>query len=566
MDTQSGGQSRRGRKPSGAKLVDAFDGSALAKRRLKVILQTLSGELRVADACERLGINQAAFYKMRRRFLDESVAGLEPRKPGRRAGEEEPEEVAALCREIAELTYRLRTTEIRARIARTMPHLLVPEEETPAPAVKKKGHRVPALAQPVRQERAQAVEGPEEHGEGQAATEDRAVSDDAFTPARLHSFAAKVYAIATCRVAGADRSCRGPASQMPLRDIEHRIRCEAAALSDCRARRGRTLAQMAGDIGINPQLLYTWRSRASAGDWAAVPRGRRPLIVSAAVKAEIFELMELLGPFTGVPALREYFPAVARREMQHLAGEFRRRFFAGKLAEAFECTWQQPGVCWAMDYTAPPLPIDGIYRKILDVRDLGSGKQLAALPVPEESGIETALLLESLFARYGPPLVIKSDNGSSLVAAAVKKVLKHFGVIFLLSPPYYPQYNGACEAGHGAIKVRAHHLAARAGRPGQWSCDDVEAARLGVNELSRPKGFGGPSPNVLWDEKKELSDRDRGLFRKLVADKLRQMRSNDDEKMLGLAKQKRLSVSRALVKLGYLLVRRRRIPLRKRAA
>jgi len=70
----------------------------------------------------------------------------------------------------------------------------------------------------------------------------------------------------------------------------------------------------------------------------------------------------------------------------------------------------------------------------------------------------------------------------------------------LFSPPYYPQYNGACEAGFGTLKTYAHHEAAKHGRPHQWSCDDVEAARMRANELSRPHGYLRPTPaeNYLW--------------------------------------------------------------------
>jgi hypothetical protein len=52
------------------------------------------------------------------------------------------------------------------------------------------------------------------------------------------------------------------------------------------------------------------------------------------------------------------------------------------------------------------------------------------------------------------------------------------GVTLLLSPPDTPRYNGACQAGLGALKTRTDHLAARDGDPATWTCNQVEAARL----------------------------------------------------------------------------------------
>jgi len=353
---------------------------------------------------------------------------------------------------------------------------------------------------------------------------------------------------------------------MPIRQIENNQRKAVVELGQSAVKQGFTKAEVALKLGIKPQLLYDWTSRYNAGNLQPRPLGRRPMRVTASEKREINDLLEELGPLSGVETLREFFPSVARREMSYLVKQFRKRFYEGKNINVEELTWSNPGSVWAMDYTTPPLPIDGIYKKILDVRDLASGRQLASLPVEEESGFETSMLLESLFMQHSAPLVVKSDNGATLIAKEVQAVMEQFGVIYLLSPPYYPQYNGACEAGHGSIKTRAHHIAARAGRKGQWTCDDIEAARVQANDLSRPKGHGGPSPNQLWAEKNIVSERDRLIFRKQVADNLRKLNNDEVEINTNIATLKRLSVSQALVKLGYLLVRRRRIPLRNRSA
>lgn len=123
----------RGRRTSGSKLVETMDGSRHAKKRLKLILDTLSGKTRIVDACAALGINEAAFHKLRRRTLQESLEGLEPRPPGRRAEERSPgeERVEELEDEICALRYELKAAEVREQIALTMPHVLKPRKSKP---------------------------------------------------------------------------------------------------------------------------------------------------------------------------------------------------------------------------------------------------------------------------------------------------------------------------------------------------------------------------------------------------------------------------------------------------
>jgi hypothetical protein len=84
-----------------------------------------------------------------------------------------------------------------------------------------------------------------------------------------------------------------------------------------------------------------------------------------------------------------------------------------------------------------------------------------------------------------------------------------------LSPPYWPQYNGAAEAGIGSLKAHAHYEAARHARPAEWTCDDLEAARFKANELARPHsepGFNDPSPEIKWAERAPILPDERWAF------------------------------------------------------
>src|SRR5262249_54470804 len=179
--------------------------------------------------------------------------------------------------------------------------------------------------------------------------------------------------------------------------------------------------------------------------------------------------------------------------------------------------WQQPGTVWAVDYARPPLPLEEGYADLLAVRDLASGMQLLWLPGAEATGATATAAPLSLFTIYGAPLVLKLDNGSPFVADATRELLARWGVIPLYSPPGRPQYNGAIEAGIGALKVRTHYQAVRQGRPGEWTLEDAEAARQQANTLGRPWGSLGLTPAERWAGRHVVTDQERQAFAASVA-------------------------------------------------
>lgn len=120
----------RGRPSSGADLATGTEGSDQAHRRLKVMLETLSGQKKIADACEELGIGEAQFHKLRHKMMAGALASLEPAAAGRPAGEkaQTDERVTAMQEEIRQLRIELRASQIREEVALLMPHLIkVPE-------------------------------------------------------------------------------------------------------------------------------------------------------------------------------------------------------------------------------------------------------------------------------------------------------------------------------------------------------------------------------------------------------------------------------------------------------
>jgi transposase InsO family protein len=269
-------------------------------------------------------------------------------------------------------------------------------------------------------------------------------------------------------------------------------------------------------------------------------------------------LLGLLGPAAGLPTLLAFCPDMARREIQDMMRRYRRVWKRRHRMLVRMLHWHRIGAVWAADFAEPPLAVDGCYSRLLAVRDLASGFQLAWLPVADESARTTCDALIDLFRSHGAPLVLKSDNGSGFIGELMHRVLADGQVWHLRSPPDLPEYNGACEAGIGSMKTRTHHQAARGGRPGAWTCDDAEAARLQANETARPWGCGGPTPAEVWAHRRPLTNAERTGFevtcKEMVANEyaVRDIKPKSKMSRSEQAAVDRAAIARALVAVGIL--------------
>lgn len=115
----------RGRTPVGPELTEKLAGSALARERMQVILETIAGTCRVQEACERLGICQQRFERLRVLAIEAGIAALELKPAGRPAKvlSETEIENTRLNQRIAELEAELRITHIRVELATHLPQL-----------------------------------------------------------------------------------------------------------------------------------------------------------------------------------------------------------------------------------------------------------------------------------------------------------------------------------------------------------------------------------------------------------------------------------------------------------
>jgi transposase-like protein len=123
-------------------LVRSRQGSARAKERLELILETLGGRRTIAEACQALGLSEAQFHRVRERALEGALEALEPRPVGRprQAVTPEGERIRELEAELREIQVELMAAEIREELALVMPKISVTESI----ACKKKRHAEPS--------------------------------------------------------------------------------------------------------------------------------------------------------------------------------------------------------------------------------------------------------------------------------------------------------------------------------------------------------------------------------------------------------------------------------------
>ncbi len=329
--------------------------------------------------------------------------------------------------------------------------------------------------------------------------------------------------------------------------------------------RGRPCARVAQELGIAPRTLSEWRRRHERRLKPAW-RGRPVKDSSWFQRHAVLDILDDTGPGVGLPTLRALFPDLSRRELIELQVAYRQHYRDTHRLSQESLTWSRPGRVWAVDHSKPPRPIDGVYPAILAVRDLASGCQLAWLPVPDRGAVSTTLVLSTLFAEHGPPVVVKSDNGSAFRSELEQNLLADNGVVWLPSPVRKPWYNGSCETGIGSMKVRTLFLAARESRVGTWTSNDLETARRHANALVRPDGPLGPTPDDLWSQRAPISDAERAHLRATVlANYVRIDRQHASTEPAHDATTThwilRRAIRRALVELGLLSITRRSITL-----
>jgi transposase InsO family protein len=358
---------------------------------------------------------------------------------------------------------------------------------------------------------------------------------------------------------------RGWPAQQPRREAERDARLRAVAFDHWALQNGVRQGAAAQQLGLAPGTMAFWKHRRHENNLAARPLGRPCHRSRPQLRNKSIDFMRFVGAGVTAAAVQAAFPDLARREAENLRNRFRHLWELDHQRAIHVLHWHHPGAVWAMDHTGPLPAIDGRWPYILAVRDLASGCQLAWLPVLDETAETTINALQWLFLKHGPPLVLKSDNGSGFIAAAMRRVLDRWDVRSLFSPPYTPEYNGSIEAGNGALKPHTQEEAARQGRDGHWTADDAEAARRMANEMTYPDGPRGPTRHASFRSAPPTMLEARAAFGRTVEQEQTQERLKQGYPLdtdLGHSDQAqidRVAIGCALVEHGFLTFTRRSI-------
>jgi transposase InsO family protein len=203
------------------------------------------------------------------------------------------------------------------------------------------------------------------------------------------------------------------------------------------------------EAGVSPSSLMRWKTRHERGEPLVTspgPRKTGPLDL-AALKAVLAQLAHGHHRTGGTGDLYEQYRAqLSRRRLLELVAQARAAFWREREGGRQRIYWHAPRLIWAVDDVMIGHTANG--RLFCNhIQDLSSRYKMP--PALTEghvmAGEQVAERLNDLFEVYGPPLVLKRDNGSNLDCAAVDVVLGRHWVTPLNSPRHYPPYNGGIE-------------------------------------------------------------------------------------------------------------------------
>ncbi len=330
------------------------------------------------------------------------------------------------------------------------------------------------------------------------------------------------------------------------------------------AGRGYELGEAAAFLGISAHTLGSWRERWRRKRRRVRLRGRPPLDVSHPLRHALLAIFALVAPVADIGFFRALFPEVPSNALVRLFKRCHWAWHRRRTHDVATLRWLKPGSVWAMDFTETPAPIDGRFRQVLLVTDLATGRILHLQPCASPCARLVQDTLTMLFATHGPPLIIKSDNGAAFTAASTESLLDEHRVVAFLSPPATPSYNGACEARIGSVKTRAFLQAARNGRPGAWTSDDLEAARGQINATQLYENTPS-SPDDQWSVRSPVLADEREAFVEQYAGEEQMARARRGFDGLAIlphhdqASVDRVAIAQVLLDQGYLEIGRRRI-------
>lgn len=251
--------------------------------------------------------------------------------------------------------------------------------------------------------------------------------------------------------------------------------------------------------------LMRYNARVAAGQPVLRKRGPRKIEFDfGLILNEIKALPHGPERTAGTGALyRRFRPFISRADLRALAAQVRAEARQSELAAMRRVEWLIPGSVLALDDVHVGYDHDGTKLWHTTGRDLAARytfpEVLLGTPV---CGEELAGWIAGLFERYGPPLVLKRDNGGNLNHPMVKEVLEESGVIPLNSPPAYPPYNGGVERAQDEIRQELAVLVGDRRLPLEHLQTSVLVALHNLNHNER-RCIGGRTACQLFASRQE---------------------------------------------------------------
>lgn len=109
------------RKPKRYLHIDKVEADLVVKKRLRMVLETLSGETKTQDAIRELGISETYFHKLRDRALAGAAQALTPARPGRKPKPKPAADVVRLEAKVAKLELQLQVEQLRHELELAVP-------------------------------------------------------------------------------------------------------------------------------------------------------------------------------------------------------------------------------------------------------------------------------------------------------------------------------------------------------------------------------------------------------------------------------------------------------------
>ena len=162
-------------------------------------------------------------------------------------------------------------------------------------------------------------------------------------------------------------------------------------------RHAKTESEAAAALGLPVGTLRDWERRWRRGARALRPRGRPHHAPDRTFRQQLLAYLAWFGPAVPLERLQRRWPQVPRSALLTLLTRFRRLVRRVRRARLHRLRWTRAGTVWALDFTEPARPIEGRFRYVLVVRDLGSGANLCALPVEAPTSAVVVALLTLLF-------------------------------------------------------------------------------------------------------------------------------------------------------------------------